>query len=118
MVGVRDASATKRALEALQRSLVVTQTGEVEQDRGWAAAAFDLVARRYADRLGTLPDPETARLKLGALILRTAGELSAADLCAAIRISRSDASSALDALVDQGRARRRQVSRFVLWTPA
>lgn len=117
LVGVRSATATKRALEALQRSLVVTQTGEVEQDRSWAAAAFDLVARRYADRLETLTDSATARLKLAALILRTAGELSAADLCAAVRISRSDASSALDALVDQGRARRRQESRFVLWTP-
>ncbi len=118
LVASRDARATKRALEMLQRRFIVTQAGEVEQRAGWPAAAFDLVARRFRARLGRLPERRRCVPELAAMLLRSAGELSAADVALALGTSRGDAAAALDRLAEGGRAGRRVEGRFPLWSAA
>jgi hypothetical protein len=102
-----DARAGKRALESLQRSLVVTQAGEQEQDAGWDAAVYDLLARRYGPHLASLPPVEEARRDLIAVLLRSVEEVSAADAAAVFRFRVKEAAAVLDGLVEQGRAVRR-----------
>ena len=106
LTGVGDAKAVKRALESLQQQLVVTQAGEAEQTHGWDAAVFDLVARRYWAPLRALPQPDDARAAIAAAVLKTAGELSAADLAAVMPTSRREAEDMLERLAADGRARR------------
>jgi hypothetical protein len=55
VIGGSDVGRTKRALESLQRRLVVTQAGEAKQDQGWDAVVFDLLARRYSSCLSGGP---------------------------------------------------------------
>ncbi len=114
-IGGSEAKAVKRALEALQRKLVVTRAGEEEQPQGWDAALFDLAARRFADRLSTLPAVEEARPALAAAVLRGAGELSAADTSAVLGIPRAEARRVLDGLVEVGKARCVEEDGFELW---
>lgn len=115
LVGVRDARGTKRALEVLQRLLVVTQAGEAEQGQGWAAAIFDLVARRHRERLRRLPAPDRARAELATAVLRSGGELSAPDLGAIFGFSRGEAAAVLEGLAREGRARRRDEAGVALY---
>jgi hypothetical protein len=115
LIGVRDARRTKRALEVLQRLLVITRAGEVDQPRGWSAAVFDLTARRFRDKLRRIPPVETAKTRLAAVVLAVAGELSAADLAAVIGLTRADASATLDRLVDERKALRRDQEDFSIW---
>jgi hypothetical protein len=98
LLGLRDPRTTKRALESLQRRLVITRAGEVEQARGWSAARFDLVARYFGDRLGELPDLEAARLAIAGAMLRTAGELGAGDLAGVLGCTRREAAATLGRL--------------------
>ncbi len=114
-LGLRDARRVKRALEALQRKLVITRAGEAEQPQGWAAAIFDLVARRYPECTRCLPGSATARREVADAVLRTAGELSAADLAAVLGQSRAEAAAALDDLVDTGRACRHDQQHPTTW---
>jgi DNA glycosylase AlkZ-like len=106
------------AAERLQRRLVVTAAGRQERERGWPAVVLDILPRRYRDRLGVLPGPEEARMALAATILRSAGEISAADVAAVIGGSRKEAVSALDGLATEGKARPRDAGEYVLWTSA
>ena len=109
LVASHEARATRRALEMLQRRLVVAQAGEVEQRAGWPAAVFDLVARRFPGRLRRLPERGRCVPELVAILLRSAGaELSAADVAHALGTSRAEAAAALDLLSEPGqRAGRR-----------
>ena len=113
-VGSREA---KRALEALQRRLVVTQAGEEPQEQGWDAGVFDLVARRYGDRLRSLPTAAEARIRLADAVLRF-GEVSAADVAAVIGSTRKEAETALARLVEIGLARAREEPDYTLWRRA
>jgi hypothetical protein len=114
VTGVGDAKATKRALESLQQRLVVTQAGEAEQEHGWDAAVFDLVARRYRAHLRKLPAVEVARAEIAAVVLTTVGELSAADLAAVTGGSRRETEATLDRLADEGLAYRVD-EQITLW---
>ena len=107
---------THAAAERLQRRLIVTAAGRQERDRGWPAVILDLLPRRYGEHLKALPDVEAARTDLAATILRSAREISAADLAAVIGAPRKEAAAALDRLADQGAARSRDVGDYVLWT--
>lgn len=102
----------------LQRRLVLTAAGRQERGRGWPAVVLDLLARRYGDRLRDLPQPDDARAELAAVVLRSADELSAADLVAVIGGPRRAATAALDRLVDEKRARSRDAGGYELWTSA
>jgi hypothetical protein len=106
------------AQERLQRRLVLTAAGRQERERGWPAVVLDVLPRRYSDRLGKLIVPEAARAELAATVMGSAGEVSAADISAVIGGTRKQAAAALDRLVDQGQAQRRDVGEFDLWTPA
>ena len=106
LIGVTDAKAAKRALESLQQRLIVTHAGEAAQEHGWDAAVFDLVARRYRERLRKLPAVEAARADIAAAVLASAGELAAADLRAVIGGSQREAQATLDRLTDERRAHR------------
>ena len=106
------------AADRLQRRLVVTAAGRQEQERGWPAVVLDILPRRYGDRLGELPNAEEARTTLAATILRSAGEISAADVAAVLGGRRKEAAAALDRLTAEGKARPRDVGEYVLWTPA
>ena len=90
----------ERATVRLQRALVLTHAGLVEQDAGWGSVALDLVARRW--ELPELPPVEEARHGLARLVLDQAGELTAADLAAALGWRRRLCAEVLDE-VAQGR---------------
>jgi Winged helix DNA-binding domain len=103
------------AVDRLQRRLVLTMAGAQERPQGWPAVVVDLLARRYAPQLRRLSEPERARSELALLVLRSAGELSAADLAAVVGCTRKEAGAALDGLVDDGAARRQDEEGFALY---
>jgi winged helix DNA-binding protein len=102
----------------LQRRFVLTAAGRQERERGWPAVVLDVLPRRYGHRLQNLPSPDEARARLASVVLRSASELSAAELVAVIGRPRRDAAAALDRLVEEGNARSRDAGGFVLWTSA
>jgi DNA-binding MarR family transcriptional regulator len=104
-----------RAVERLQRRLVLTTAGAQERVQGWPAVIVDLLSRRYAEHVERLPDAEDARARLAEVVLASSRELSAADLAAVIGGTRMEASHTLDRLVDEGLAGRRQEEDFVLY---
>jgi hypothetical protein len=117
VLGLRDPPRVKRALERLQRDLVITRAGEAAQAQGWDAAIFDLVARRFRARLTRLPARDEALALLAAAVLGSAGALSAADLARVLGCARGEAAGALDRLAGQGGARRLDGTP-VRWTRA
>ena len=104
-----------RAVDRLQRRLMLTTAGAQERAQGWPAVIVDLLARRYREQLRRLPDPEVARSELAEVVLASAREISAADLAAAIGSTRKQAAAVLDLLVDGGRVRRRDQEGFALY---
>jgi DNA glycosylase AlkZ-like len=106
---------THAAAERLQKRLVVTAAGRQERDRGWPAVVLDILPRRYAEHLRKLPNADIARTELAATVLRSAGEISAADLAAVIGGPRKAAAAALDRLADEGSAVARDAGEYVLW---
>jgi hypothetical protein len=104
-----------RAVDGLQRSLILTTAGAQERAQGWPAVIVDVLARRYAAELQQLPTSDDARALLADVILTSARELSAADLAAVIGSTRKEAGAALDRLVDDGLARRRDQEEFALY---
>ncbi len=103
------------AVDRLQRRLVLTTAGAQERPQGWPAVVVDLLARRYADQLERLPEREAARVTLAELVLRSVDELSAADLAAVVGCTRKQAGAALDRLVEDRSARRREEEGFALY---
>ena len=98
----------------LQRALVMTNSGLVEQKQGWGAIAVELLARRFPIR--SIPDAGDARRQLASTVLASSGELSAADLGGALgwRLKRSR--ETLAELVERGAARARLESGLELWS--
>jgi hypothetical protein len=103
------------AAARLQRRLVVTSAGRQEREQGWPSIVFDILPRRYADRLGELPDAEDAQTALAETILRSAREVSAADVAAITGGTRKQAATALERLTAEGRARQRDAGDYLLW---
>ena len=79
---------------------------------------LDILPRRYAEHLAKLPPPEEARQTLAWAVLRSAGEISAADLAAVIGGPRKEAEGVLERLAEEGTARTRSEEGYVLWSPA
>ena len=98
----------------LQRALVLTNSGLVEQKQGWGAIAVELLGRRFPIR--SIPDAGDARRQLASTVLASSGELSAADLGGALgwRLKRSR--ETLAELVERGAARARLESGLELWS--
>jgi winged helix DNA-binding protein len=99
----------ERAIVRLQRALVLTHAGLVEQDQGWGSVALDLAARRW--ELPALPAPGEARRALAELVLDRAGELTAADLAAALGWRRRLCAEVLDEVAES-----RDGDGFRIWT--
>ena len=95
-VGSRSSGAVNRAIDALQRMLVLTRAGAIRREQGWPATAYDVLPRRY--RLGRLPGREEAAEELAAAVLRSAGELTAAGLSRVLGTTRGESAAALDRL--------------------
>jgi hypothetical protein len=104
-----------RAVDRLQRCLMVTTAGAQERAQGWPAVIVDLTERRYAEQLERVPEPGEALERLAEIVLRSARELSAADLAAVVGCTRTQAGAALDRLVEDGKARRRDEEGFALY---
>lgn len=104
LLGLGDARAVKRALERLQARLVLTQAGEAPQEHGWDANVYDLVERRFP--LRRLPQPDRAPRQLVELVLRAGGEVSVADVAAALPLTRREAERELERITESGEARR------------
>jgi hypothetical protein len=104
LLGLSDARAVRRAVERLQARLVLTQAGEAPQEHGWDANVYELAERRFP--LRRLPPTDRARRQLVELVLRAAGEVSAADVAAALPLTRREAESELERIAESGHALR------------
>jgi hypothetical protein len=104
------------AVVVLQRALVLTNAGVVEQKQGWNAIAVDVLARRWP--VSKQPAEGNARRVLAATVLGSSRDVSAADLGGALgwRLKRSR--ETLDELVDLGMAERRELQALPLWNAA
>jgi hypothetical protein len=101
------------AVVVLQRALVLTNAGVVEQKQGWNAIAVDVLARRWD--VSKRPNEDEARRVLAANVLASSRDLSAADLGGALgwRLKRSR--ETLDQLVELGAAERQELQGLALW---
>ncbi|HXM57144.1 MAG TPA: hypothetical protein VOB72_17220 [Candidatus Dormibacteraeota bacterium] len=115
-VGRRDTAVVNRAIDSLQRRLVLTRAGTIDREHGWPGTAYDVLPRRYA--LGALPAVDEARVALGEAVLRSAGVLSAADLSRALGFTRVEAADALDRLAASGGATAGRESGVPVWRSA
>jgi hypothetical protein len=99
-----------KAVAALQRRLVLTNSHLVEDEGGaWGAIAHDLLARKWPlpERL---PARDEARRELARLVLDSAGELTAADLGGALGWRRKASGAVLDEI-----AASREEDGFRIW---
>jgi hypothetical protein len=111
-----DKRTTDRAVNALQRKLVLTNAGRAAGDSGWSSTLHDLFARRWRAKLRRLPARERAVPKLAEAVLRGTDDVSAADLAAALRLPRREAAEVLEALEAKGIAARRLDEGPPVWT--
>lgn len=115
LLGTDDRKGVEKAVGTLQRRLVLTGAGAVEQDRGWRTIRLDLLARRWRARLRRLPDEETARRRLARAVVAGDDEVSAADVAAALGWRRTQATAVLTELEGAGVVAVRDVHEFRLW---
>jgi hypothetical protein len=87
-----------KAIEVLQRELVLTNAGVTDQEAGWPAIVQDVFARRWRAQLRRLPKSDDARRTLAATVLEHAGEVSAADVGAVFRWRVKATAAVLDEL--------------------
>jgi chromosome segregation and condensation protein ScpB len=118
VLATNDRKAVDRAVRRLQRRLVLTNGGAVEQDQGWRAIKQDLFARRWRKWLRRLPAEGEARRKLALAVLAGTDEVSAADLGAAVGWRRKQAEAVLDELADAGYVTERGENDVRLWSIA
>jgi hypothetical protein len=113
----REKRQVDKAVNALQRKLILTNAGRDEEDSGWAATLHDLFARRWRSRLRRLPDREAALRALTGKIVAAAGDASAADLAAVLKLRRREAAELLEALEADGALERRDDGGIPIWVP-
>lgn len=99
-----------KAVAALHRRLVLTNSHLVEQGGPWGAIAHDLIARKWK-LPKRLPTADEARYELARLVLDSAGELTAADLGGVFGWRRTEAAAILET-VGEGR----DGDGFRVWT--
>ena len=105
------------AVDALQRELVLTHVGVAAQEAGWPAVKLDLLTRHWQGWLEPRPALDAARRTLAERVLAAAGELSTADLAAALRWRRAEAASTLDELAERGAATAGEEDGIRIWSP-
>ena len=99
-----------RGIASLHRRFVLTSSHLVEQEAGWGALAHDLLDRKWA-LPPRLPPAGEARCELALIVLRSAGELTAADLGGVLGWRRRTAAQVLDQV-----ATARDEGEFRIWT--
>ncbi len=114
----REKRAVDKAVNALQRKLVFTNAGRDEGGAGWSSTLHNLFARRWRAKLRRLPDRETALRILAGRIVVGAGDASAADLAAVLKLRRREATELLEALEADGSLERRDDAGVPVWVPA
>jgi hypothetical protein len=87
----------RAAIDRLQGKLILTSVGR-EESNTWPALVVDLVERRYAERLRTIPSPEQARTLLARKLRDAAGEVSIADVSGALGWRKRETLAALESL--------------------
>jgi hypothetical protein len=107
-----------RAVNALQRKLVLTNAGVDTEGGGWGATLHDLFTRRWKAKLRRVPSREDALVALSSCVVRAAGEVSAADLAAALRVRRREATETLERLEAKGVVVPVSRDELRLWAPA
>jgi hypothetical protein len=98
-----------KAVAALHRRLVLTNSHLVEDGGAWGAIAHDLIARKWP-LPRRLPAQEDARRALARVVLDSAGELTAADLGGALGWRRKAAAAVLDEIAES-----REEDGFRVW---
>ena len=111
----REKREVDRAINVLQRKLVFTNAGRDDEESGWGSTLHDLFARRWRSRLRRVPARDAALEALAERVVRTAGDVSAADLAAALRLRRREAAAVLDALESRGALERRDDDGIAVW---
>jgi hypothetical protein len=114
----REKREVDKAVNSLQRKLILTNAGRDEEGSGWAATLHDLFARRWRSRLRRLPDRDAALRTLTGKIVAAAGDVSAADLAAVLRLRRREAAGLLEELEAEGALERRDEGGVTVWVPA
>jgi hypothetical protein len=98
-----------KAVAALHRALVLTNSHLVEEGGAWGAIAHDLLARKWP-LPRKLPPRGPARCELARVVLDSAGELTAADLGGAVGWRRKEAAAVLDEIAES-----REEDGFRVW---
>ena len=114
----REKREVDKAVNALQRKLVLTNAGRDDEGAGWSATLHDLFARRWRARLRRLPDRDTALRILAGRIVGAAGDVSAADLAAVLKLRRREATELLEALEADGALERLEDAGVPVWVTA
>ena len=117
LLATDDKKGVDKAIKLLQREVVLTNAGVTEQEAGWPAVRQDMFARRWRARLKRLPREGEARRTLARTVLAAAGELSEADLAAALGWPRRTAAATLADLGDGGEAVASDEDGYRLWIP-
>lgn len=113
----REKRQVDNAINALQRKLVLTNAGTTDREPGWSSTLHDLFARRWRARLRRVPTRGDALLALGEAVLRAAGDVSVADLAAALRLRRREAQTVLETLEASGAAAAHEEDGIPIWVP-
>jgi chromosome segregation and condensation protein ScpB len=116
LLGTSDRKAVERAVRRLQRRLVLTNAGALEQAQGWRAIQQDVLARRWKKALRRLPGEREARHSLALAVIGSTDEVSAADVAAALGWRRKQAEAVLEELTADGRASDREEAGIRLWS--
>jgi hypothetical protein len=111
----REKREVDKAVNVLQRKLVFTNAGRDDEDSGWAATLHDLFARRWRTRLRLLPSREEALQTLAERVAQAAGDVSAADLAAALRLRRREAATILEELEARSTLERHDEDGIAVW---
>lgn len=112
----REKRVVDNAVNALQRKLVLTNAGMTDREPGWSSTLHDLFTRRWRARLRRIPPREDALLTLAEAVLIAAGDVSVADLSAALRLRRREAEAVLATLTDRGAAAAHDEDGITVWS--
>jgi hypothetical protein len=113
-----DKRQTDKAVNALQRKLVLTNGGVSETENAWASTLHDLFARRWKARLKRVPPRDEAVATLAEAVVHAAGEASIADVAAVLKLRRREAATVLDELEARGAIVARRTDDLTLFSPA
>ena len=104
-----------KAVNVLQRKLVLTNAGRHDEDSGWSSTLHDVFARRWRTALRRLPSRDDALRALAEKVVQAAGDVSAPDLAAALRLRRREATAILEELERRGRLARADDRGIAIW---